>query len=96
MGRQVSVSRSAMGSLRLSRAILDGEVCHELPDGVTNFGALQADLSEGKTAHLVFFAFDLLYRRHRAQRIDPPYRPSRGSAWSKIKALGQEQLIGVG
>jgi len=36
-------------------------VCHELPSGVTSFGALQADLSEGKTAHLAFFAFDLLY-----------------------------------
>ena len=52
---------AAVGSLGVSQAILDGEVCHELPSGVTNFGALQANLSEGKTAHLVFFAFDLLY-----------------------------------
>jgi bifunctional non-homologous end joining protein LigD len=52
---------AAIGSLGVSQAILDGEICHELPSGVTNFGALQADLSEGKTAHLVFFAFDLLY-----------------------------------
>jgi bifunctional non-homologous end joining protein LigD len=52
---------AALGSLDVSQAILDGEVCHELPSGVTDFGALQADLSDGKTAHLVFFAFDLLY-----------------------------------
>jgi len=52
---------AALGSLGVSQAILDGEVCHEMPSGITNFGALQADLSEGKTAHLVFFAFDLLY-----------------------------------
>jgi ATP dependent DNA ligase domain len=52
---------AALGSLDVSQAILDGEVCHELANGVTSFEALQADLPEGKTAHLVFFAFDLLY-----------------------------------
>jgi bifunctional non-homologous end joining protein LigD len=52
---------AAVGSLGVSQAILDGEVCHELPNGATSFGALQADLSEGKTANVVFFAFDLLY-----------------------------------
>jgi len=52
---------AALGSLGVSQAILDGEVCHELSSGVTSFAALQTDLSEGKTAHLAFFAFDLLY-----------------------------------
>jgi bifunctional non-homologous end joining protein LigD len=56
-----SVLAAALGSINARQAILDGEVCHELPTGVTSFGALQDDLSTGKTAGLVYFAFDLLY-----------------------------------
>jgi bifunctional non-homologous end joining protein LigD len=50
-----------LAALPVGEAVLDGEVCHVLPTGVTSFGALQNDLSDKRTAQLVFFAFDLLY-----------------------------------
>jgi bifunctional non-homologous end joining protein LigD len=45
----------------LPDAILDGEACALDAHGAPDFPALQAALSDGKTADLVFFAFDLLY-----------------------------------
>jgi bifunctional non-homologous end joining protein LigD len=42
-------------------ALIDGEVVHLRPDGVSSFSALQADLSENRTDHLAYFAFDLLH-----------------------------------
>lgn len=50
-----------LAQLPVTEAILDGEVCHVLPSGVTSFGALQDDLSRERTDGLIFFAFDLLY-----------------------------------
>ncbi|MGR9396461.1 DNA ligase D (plasmid) [Rhizobium leguminosarum] len=45
----------------LPDAIIDGEICALDDNGVPDFAALQAALSEGKTGELVYFAFDLLY-----------------------------------
>jgi bifunctional non-homologous end joining protein LigD len=42
--------------------IIDGEVCPVRKDGITDFSGLQAAMKAGKTAGLVFFAFDLLLR----------------------------------
>jgi bifunctional non-homologous end joining protein LigD len=50
-----------LAQLPVTEAIIDGEVCHMLPSGVTSFGALQDDLSRERTDGLIFFAFDLLY-----------------------------------
>jgi bifunctional non-homologous end joining protein LigD len=50
-----------LAQLPVTEAIIDGEVCHMLPTGVTSFGALQDDLSWKVTDGLIFLAFDLLY-----------------------------------
>ncbi|HTV91002.1 MAG TPA: DNA ligase D [Stellaceae bacterium] len=47
--------------LPLDQALIDGEVVALLPDGTSNFAALQAALSQADTGDLVFYAFDLLY-----------------------------------
>jgi bifunctional non-homologous end joining protein LigD len=41
--------------------LIDGEITALDQNGVPDFSALQAALSDNKTAHLVFFAFDLLF-----------------------------------
>ena len=46
---------------KLPDALLDGEVVALDANGIPNFSALQAALSEGETDDLVFFAFDLLH-----------------------------------
>jgi len=51
----------AASGLPVREAWLDGEVVVLRPDGTTSFGALQAELSRGRSADIVYFAFDLLY-----------------------------------
>ena len=48
---------------RLPDCILDGEIVALDNEGAPDFAALQAALSDGKTEDLIFFAFDLLFRR---------------------------------
>ena len=50
----------ARAAVALPDAIVDGEIV-ALNDGIPDFSALQAALSERKTDNLVFFAFDLLF-----------------------------------
>jgi bifunctional non-homologous end joining protein LigD len=45
----------------LPDSLIDGEACALDHNGAPDFPALQAALSDGKTADLVFFAFDLLF-----------------------------------
>jgi len=52
---------TALASLPVKTAYLDGEVAVLGPDGVTSFAALQDALSKGHAADLVYFAFDLLH-----------------------------------
>jgi len=63
-----------LSSLPASEAIVDGEVCFVKPDGVTDFGALQAAIGDKRTASLVYFVFDLVYldgfRLDRAKLLD--------------------------
>jgi bifunctional non-homologous end joining protein LigD len=51
----------ALAGLPVKDALLDGEVAHMTSNGVSSFSALQNDLAEGKTAALVYMAFDLLF-----------------------------------
>jgi bifunctional non-homologous end joining protein LigD len=51
----------ALAALGVDEALLDGEIVHLTEHGVSSFSALQADLSEGTTAGLVYMAFDLLF-----------------------------------
>src|SRR5688500_9085218 len=51
--------------------IIDGEVCSVRKDGITDFSQLQATMKAGKTAGLVFFAFDLLFLGDQDLRSKP-------------------------
>jgi bifunctional non-homologous end joining protein LigD len=51
-------------------AILDGEVIVQDAHGVSDFGALQAAL-RSRTAHLIFYAFDLLHLDGKGLRERP-------------------------
>jgi hypothetical protein len=51
----------ALRSLKVKSAYLDGELCALYADGVPVFNRLQAEMDEGRTDQLVFFAFDLLF-----------------------------------
>ncbi len=55
----------------LPDCIIDGEVCALDPHQVPSFAALQAALSDNRSEHLVFFAFDLLFDRARDLRSRP-------------------------
>jgi ATP-dependent DNA ligase len=51
----------ALKLLPVETAYLDGELCALDGDGVPVFSRLPTAMDEGRTADLVFFAFDLLY-----------------------------------
>lgn len=51
----------SLAALPCETALIDGEVVALGENDISSFSALQAALSEGKTANLVFFAFDLLH-----------------------------------
>lgn len=55
----------------LSDCMIDGEVVALDREGVPNFSALQAALSEGKSGSLIYFAFDLLFARGEDLRALP-------------------------
>jgi len=52
---------NALKKLPVDEAILDGEVIVEADGAVASFSSLQADLSEGRTDRMVYYAFDLLH-----------------------------------
>jgi bifunctional non-homologous end joining protein LigD len=56
---------------RLPDGIYDGEVCAVDGKDISNFSALQAALSDGKTENLIFFAFDLMFSRGEDLRKEP-------------------------
>ena len=51
----------AFKALPVSQALIDGEIVVENDSGASDFSALQAALSEGRTDLFAFYAFDLLY-----------------------------------
>ncbi|MEW6121909.1 MAG: DNA ligase D [Pseudomonadota bacterium] len=52
---------AAIARLPARAALLDGEVVVEGGTGASDFSALQADLSEGRSDRFVYYAFDLLH-----------------------------------
>jgi bifunctional non-homologous end joining protein LigD len=52
---------ATLAALPIGRAILDGELVVETASGASDFSALQADLSEGRSDRFLFYAFDLLH-----------------------------------
>ena len=52
---------AAFKALPVRDALIDGELVVENAAGASDFSALQADLSEGRTDRFLFYAFDLLY-----------------------------------
>lgn len=57
-GKQVV---AALQDLRVGSALIDGELVVETNSGASDFSALQADLSVGRSDRFVFYVFDLLY-----------------------------------
>ncbi|MCO5156764.1 MAG: DNA ligase D [Aquamicrobium sp.] len=51
----------ALAALPASQALIDGELVVEASGGASDFSALQADLSAGRSDRFAFYAFDLLY-----------------------------------
>ncbi|WP_274423977.1 DNA ligase D [Chelativorans sp. YIM 93263] len=51
----------ALTAVPAHTAVLDGELVVEAAGGASDFSALQADLSAGRTDRFVFYIFDLLY-----------------------------------
>ncbi len=51
----------ALGKLPVETALVDGELVVENDSGASDFSALQADLSGGRSDRFVYYAFDLLY-----------------------------------
>ena len=52
---------AALRALPAETALLDGELVVETASGASDFSALQADLSEGRTDRFIFYLFDLLH-----------------------------------
>jgi len=51
----------SLAALPVETAIIDGELVVEKESGVSDFSALQADLSEGRQDRFRYYVFDLLY-----------------------------------
>ncbi|MBB5747478.1 DNA ligase D [Brevundimonas variabilis] len=63
-------------------AVVDGELCALDDDGMPDFPALQAAISDGKTSKLIYFAFDLLFEGTEDLRSLPlSHRKARLRAW---------------
>ncbi|MBE1205909.1 DNA ligase D [Aminobacter carboxidus] len=52
---------STFSTLPAHTALIDGELVVEAGNGASDFSALQADLSAGRTERFVYYAFDLLH-----------------------------------
>ncbi|ACP21933.1 putative ATP-dependent DNA ligase (plasmid) [Sinorhizobium fredii NGR234] len=52
---------SASQALPIGTALIDGEIVVETGSGASDFSALQADLSEGRSDRFRFYVFDLLH-----------------------------------
>ncbi len=80
---------------KLPDGIIDGEVCALDADGAPDFAGLQAALSSGNTADLIFFAFDLMHAdgedltrlplSERKARLEPRLKPLKGRDAQRIR-----------
>jgi bifunctional non-homologous end joining protein LigD len=84
---------AALASLGAETALLDGEVVVETATGASDFSALQADLSAGRSDRFRYYAFDILHldgidftgaslldRKAVLERLIPPQGPVAYSA----------------
>jgi len=62
---------AALADLPCETALIDGEVVALGETGISSFSALQEALSEGRTAGLVYFAFDLIHLDGEDLRDEP-------------------------
>jgi bifunctional non-homologous end joining protein LigD len=87
-GKFGAIAKAATG---LPDAILDGEIVALNRDGVPEFAALQAAISEGKTNDLIFFAFDLLFEG--GEDLRPRPLSERKQRLEALLAEGGQTLI---
>jgi bifunctional non-homologous end joining protein LigD len=62
---------AALAALPCDAALIDGEIVVLGENGISSFSSLQEALSEGRSAGMVFFAFDLLHLDGEDLRDDP-------------------------
>ena len=62
---------AALAALPCDEALIDGELVALAESGISSFSALQEALSEGRSAGLVYFAFDLLHLDGEDLRSEP-------------------------
>ncbi len=74
----------------LGDCVIDGEIVALDAKGLPSFAELQAELSAGKSADLVFFAFDLLFEGREDLRIQPlAYRKARLEKLLAARGVGR-------
>jgi bifunctional non-homologous end joining protein LigD len=72
---------AALKALPAGTALIDGELVVETDSGASDFSALQADLSEGRSDRFVFYAFDLLHLDGYDLQLSP--------LWARKEALAR-------
>lgn len=82
----------AKSASSLPDCIIDGEICALDENGVPDFAALQAALSEGKTDDLVYFAFDLLFEAGKDLR-DLPLTERKAGLAALLSNVGENSLL---
>jgi len=73
-------------------ALIDGEIVALDHNGVPEFSALQAAISEGKTGKLIFFAFDLLFLEDMVLRR-MPLRERKARLKTLLEENGRDKSI---
>jgi bifunctional non-homologous end joining protein LigD len=76
---------AALAALPLKSALIDGELVVENGQGASDFSALQADLTAGRSDRFRFYAFDLMYLDGRDLR-DLPLSERKASLQTLIPA----------
>jgi bifunctional non-homologous end joining protein LigD len=78
----------------LPDVLIDGEIVALDDNGAPDFSTLQAALSDGKTDHLIFYAFDLLFADGEdLRRIPLGERKQRLKQLLEARATGKAKLI---
>ena len=80
----------AFGSLAVTDALIDGELVVETASGVSDFSALQADLSAGRRDRFRFYAFDLIHLD--GQDLRGSSLVERKTVLSKLLGAGSELI----
>ncbi|HEX4209507.1 MAG TPA: DNA ligase D, partial [Candidatus Binataceae bacterium] len=81
----------AQAARNLPDAIIDGEIVALDRNGIPEFTALQAALSDGDTSELIYFAFDLLFAEGEDLR-ELPLEERKQRLHRSIEDLGDERI----